>query len=365
VGIYKSVNSPYCIRDYKSINKEFGDITDLRALIDGAHNRGMSVILDWVGNHTSWDHPWIHAHKDWYKVDSAGNIETPGFGWTDVAQLDYSNNDMRQEMIADMKYWVYAANVDGFRCDYADGPPADFWKQAIDTLRNIGTHKLLFLAEGTRSDNYTAGFDYNFGFRFFGNLEAIYKKNKTVLSIDSINIKDYTDAEDGQQVVRYTTNHDVNGSDGTPLSLFGGERGSMAAFAVVACMKSVPMIYDGQEKGMERNIPFPFTSVKIDWTVHPEVTAAYKRIIAIRNGSNAIRRGKLASYSTNDVCAFTKTADNETVFVLSNMRNKPAKYKIPAAMVHSSWRDMISGKKVVLSNVMPLSAYSYMILKKG
>ncbi|RYE16123.1 MAG: hypothetical protein EOP51_26405, partial [Sphingobacteriales bacterium] len=143
VGIVNGINSPYSVQNYTAVNSEFGDINGLRAVVDGAHSRGMAVILDWVGNHTSWDNPWITAHKDWYLQNGAGQVQSPpGTGWNDVAQLNFNSNAMRLEQIRSMKYWVLKANIDGFRCDYADGPPVDFWKQAIDTLRNISSHKL-------------------------------------------------------------------------------------------------------------------------------------------------------------------------------------------------------------------------------
>src|SRR5450432_953762 len=62
VGILKSVNSPYCVRDYLSVSTEFGTLDDLRAIVDGAHSRNMAVMLDWVANHTAWDHSWISDH---------------------------------------------------------------------------------------------------------------------------------------------------------------------------------------------------------------------------------------------------------------------------------------------------------------
>src|SRR4051812_5723181 len=177
VGIVKTSNSPYCVRDYKAINSEFGTLQDLRDIVNGAHRRNMAVILDWVPNHTSFDNAWT-SNKSWYLQDSSGNIiSPPGRGWNDVAQLNFKNPDMRLAMISAMKYWVYTANIDGFRCDFADGPPVDFWKQAIDSLRNISSHKLLLLAEGTRSSNFEVGFDYSFGFRFFEKLKNIYQKN--------------------------------------------------------------------------------------------------------------------------------------------------------------------------------------------
>jgi len=361
VGILKSTNSPYCVKDYLDINKEFGTIKDLRSLVDGAHKRNMAVMLDWVGNHTSFDNPWT-KNKDWYKRDSTGKIISPN-GWNDIAQLNFNNADMRSTMISDMKYWVLTANIDGFRCDYADGPPVDFWKQAIDSLKSISNHHLLMLAEGQRAANYAAGFDYNFGFNFFEDLEAVYKKNKSVQSIDSLNIANYVGTSDGQQTVRYITNHDVNSSDGTPLDLFGGKKGSMAAFVVVAYMKGIPMIYNGQEVGTPYRLTFPFTSTKVDWTLNPNVTAEYKKIIALRNASNAIRRGSLTSYTNQDICAFTKEAGAEKVLVISNLRNTPVTFSIPSAVAATSWKDAFTGIKRTMNSTINLEPYSYIVLK--
>ena len=364
VGQLKAFNSPYCVKDYRAVNTEFGSLQDLKGLVDAAHNRNMAVILDWVANHTSWDNSWI-SNKAWYLQDGSGNIiSPPGMGWSDVAQLDFTNTDMRLAMINAMRYWVYNANIDGFRCDYADGPPADFWKQAIDTLRNIKTHKFLMLAEGSRSSNYSAGFDYNFGFNFFSTLKTIYSSNTSVLSIDNLNNTEYTSATGNQQVVRYTSNHDVDGSDGTPLQLFGGKDGSLASFVVVVYMKSVPMIYTGQEVGTAVKFIFPFTGAKVDWTINPDVTAAYKKIIAFRNNSAAIRQGQLTSYSTADVCAFTKVLGTDSVLVLVNLRNKVINYTLPAAIANSNWTDAYNASAIALTSQVSLQPYIYMVMKK-
>jgi glycosidase len=362
VGVLNAVNSPYATKDYNAVGSEFGTLDDFRALVDGAHKRKIAVMLDFVANHTSWDNPWI-ANKSWYVTDTAGNIIYP-HGWKDVAQLNFKNNDMRLALIRSMKSWVLKANIDGFRCDYADGPPADFWEQAIDTLRNIKSHKLLLLAEGSRPANFTAGFDYNFGFNFYGNLKRIYKNNRSVKSIDSVNIKEYKGATDGQAMVRYLTNHDVNSSDGTPLDLFGGKKGSMAAFVVIAYMKGVPLIYNGQEIGTPFRLVFPFTKTRIDWTINNrDVTAEYKKILAFRNNNETVRRGKLTSYSSDDVCAFTKTEGSKKVFVLSNLRNKTVTYTVPAGLANSQWKDAFNGSKIKVGNLITLEPYSYLVLK--
>ena len=361
VGVYKSINSPYCIRSLDSVGTEFGTLTDLRNLVDGAHSRNMAVILDWVVNQTSWDHPWITQHPNWYLQNSSGVIQ-PLTGYTDVAALNFSNDSMRSAMIFAMKSWVYRANVDGFRCDYADNPPIDFWQQTIDTLRNITTHNLLLLAEGTRSANYGAGFDYNFGFTFYGNLLPIIQGSSVTL-IDNANTSEFVGATGSQAIVRYLTNHDVDGSDGAPVTRLGGIPPANAAFVVVAYMKGVPFVYNGTEEAFPTAIVFPFTTVTINWGINPDVTAFYKQVIAFRDSSAAIRRGSLTSYDNNDVCAFTRTTGDSSVLVLVNLRNSTITYPVPAGLQNTSWTDAFAGTAVTVGAQVSLAPYQYMVLR--
>ena len=322
IGVLKTVNSPYCVRDYKAINSEFGTLDELRTLVEEAHKRRMVVLLDWVANHTAWDNPWI-ANKSWYKQDANGDIiSPPNTGWKDVAALNYENMDMRAAMIEAMRYWVFQANIDGYRCDAADFIPFDFWKQAIQSLRSIDTHKLLLFAEGRRKDQFTAGFDLEYGMSFYNNLvNRIYGTHQSVQSLDILNTTEYRDAIGDDQVVRYISNHDVDQSEGSPLTTLDGKAGSVAAFIVAAYMKGVPMIYDGQEVGCPMKLSFFDKSTPIDWSANPALLEEYKRIIALRNGSNAIRKGSLQSFCSDDVCAFSKTSDADEIFVVVNLRN--------------------------------------------
>ncbi|MFC7670015.1 alpha-amylase family glycosyl hydrolase [Hymenobacter humi] len=365
VGAVKSVNSPYSVKDYQAVNPEFGTLADLRTLVDAAHARGLSVMLDWVANHTAWDHGWITGHPDWYLRDAAGTIQSPpNTNYTDVAQLNFDSAPMRLAQIAAMKSWVFTANVDGFRFDYADAPTVFFWQQATDTLRNVKSHKLLLLAEGTRTANFNNGFDYNFGFNFYGGLRSVFRNGAPATTFDALNSSEYVNASGTQQVVRYTTNHDVNGSDGTPVAVFNGNAGAMSAFVIASCYKGVPMVYNGQEAGMTAAIPFPFTSVKVNWGVNPAVTRAYKQLLAARAGSAALRRGTPTAYSSADVCAFTKTAGAEQALVLANVRNSTQQYSVPAALVGTTWTNALQGGSVTLGNQVSLAAYGYLVLKK-
>jgi glycosidase len=362
VGILNGFNSPYAVKDYKAVGAEFGSLDDLRTLVTEAHNKNMAVILDWVANHTAWDNAWI-SNKTWYQRNDTGKIISPN-GYNDVAQLNFNNDTMRAAMIEALRYWVFTANIDGYRCDFADNVPVDFWKQALLSLRSINGRKLLMLSEGSRIENFRAGFELNFGFGFFSKLEEIYGDIKPATQLNDINKNEYLNVYGEQQVVRYTTNHDVNSSDGTPQELFGGDKGSLGAFVIAAYMKGVPMIYNGQEVGTPYRLSFPFTAQKIDWSKNPSMTAEYKKIIAFRNNSPAIRGGQLITYSSDDVVAFTKELDKEKDFILVNLRNKAVNYTLPASLAGSTWTNALNGDNISFTSTVTLQPYDYLVLKK-
>ena len=363
IGVEKAIGSPYAVKDYKAINTEFGSLEDLRTLVDEAHKKNMGVILDWVANHTSWDNAWITAHPDWYKKNDKGEIISPP-GWNDVAQLDYTNTEMKKEMLDAMTYWVYTANIDGFRCDYADGVPQSFWTDANNSIRKIKNQNFLMLAEGTKVTQFVAGFDYTFGFAYFDALKKVFKDGKSATTIQDANAAEYaTNYIDSQRIVRYTSNHDVNWSDGTPLDLFGGKKGSIATFVVAAYMKSVPMIYNAQEVGYAKKIDY-FHDVPIDWSTGDlDMLAEYKKIIAFRNSSDAIKRGTFKGYSNDAVSVFSMETDTEKVLVLSNLTNTAAKYIVPAPLSKIAWKDAFGGTAVTLTSEITLQPYQYMVLK--
>jgi glycosidase len=122
-----SLGSYYSIADYTAVNPEFGSLADVKALVEEAHARGIKVILDWVANHTAWDHPWATQHKDWFKLNKQGEIFPVTFNegtpqveyWTDVGALNYDSAALREAMIGEMAFWVRECDLDGFRCDVA------------------------------------------------------------------------------------------------------------------------------------------------------------------------------------------------------------------------------------------------------
>src|SRR5690606_38297407 len=94
----KYLGSYYAISDYTAINPDLGTKEDFDKLVQTAHDNGIYVILDWVANHTGWDHKWITEHPEYYHKNAKGEVTDPlnpetgeSWGWTDVAHLDYTS----------------------------------------------------------------------------------------------------------------------------------------------------------------------------------------------------------------------------------------------------------------------------------
>ncbi len=361
IGGIKSVNSPYSVQDYKGVNPEFGDLEDLQLLVEEAHARGMAVILDWVANHTAWDNDWID-NKAWYTRDVRGQIIIPaGTNWQDVADLNFNNSSMKLAMIDAMKYWVLAANVDGFRCDAADFVPKSFWEEAIVALKAIPNRKLIYLAEGAREDHFDAGFEMNYSWDFYTTLKNVYN-GQSAAAIFTTNTSEYSEIPTGGHKLRFTTNHDESAWDATPVTLFGGLEGSVSAFVIAAYLSGVPLIYGSQEIGVANTIPF-FSNTTLTWTQNRDVLQAYSALMEYYTGSESLRHGTLTAYASTNVVAFKKQELTE-VLVLVNVRNSEQSWTVPTALQNTTWTNALEEEPYSLTTSATLEPYEYLVLER-
>ncbi|MBF4492267.1 Ig-like domain-containing protein [Flavobacterium sp. MR2016-29] len=362
----RSSASPYCIKDFKAVGSEYGSLSDLRTLVDGAHSRGMAVILDIAINGTSWDNAWTTTHPEYY-MRSGTTIQQLG-NFSDIAALDLNSSATRGAIKDAMRYWILAANVDGYRCDYANNPPLDFWSEVISNIRGISSHKLLMLAEGDRQANFTAGFDMNFGDRWFWNaLKDVAAGGPVSTRFQTINDYEYANATGSNQAVRYTGNHDTYTNDNgvqRPFVIFNNHNGIVANFLVSAYMKGVPFLMSGQEIDYEPKTDWPWTNFKFNWSQNPTAAADFAKILNFRTSSAAVRRGDLTMYANDDISIFTKTLGTEKVIVMSNLRNASKSYVIPAALAGTYVNPYNNNASVTLTTgtIRTFAAYEYLVL---
>lgn len=248
-----SLGSYYSVRDYKAVNPEFGTMEDFKNLVNKAHELGFKVILDWVANHTSFDHQWATDHPEWYTRDEKGNIVSP-FDWTDVADLKYDNNPaLWDAMIDALKFWVVEANIDGYRCDVAGMVPVAFWEKARTELDAVKPVFMLAEDEGQR-DLMKKAFDANYGWEFHHIMNNIAKGEKNAADVWAYFAKEDTLFAPTSFRMMMTSNHDENSWNGTEFERMGD---GAKAFAVMAyTIPGFPMMYNGQEVALNKRLLF-------------------------------------------------------------------------------------------------------------
>ena len=366
IGEVKSKNSPYSVKDYKAVAPEYGTVEDLKTLVQECHERNMGVILDWVANHTAWDNKWMDEHPDWYTHDKDGNIiYPPGTDWTDVADLNYDNHQMRKAMIDAMRFWVDSVGVDGFRCDVADQVPLDFWSDCISKLRKAAKpRKLIMLAEGANPDNFSAGFDMNYAWEFMRAIDDVMNGDKVVKLINA-DKNEYEKMERGKYKMRFTTNHD-EATKASPIQQYGGVRASVAAFVATTMLHGGMLVYGSQEVGYPETINF-FKYVPVNWSANPELRNEYKKLIAIYNEHPALRSsGKVTPCDDdeNNVLCVDRVINNDHVLVIVNVRNKNSTFEPPTMWVNRPVTDLMTGEEKTLPIHLTVEPYQYILLGK-
>jgi len=339
---------------------------DLKELVDLAHQNGMIVILDWVANHTGWDHPWLKSHPEYYTKNDKGKITDPlnadgtSKGWQDVADLNYDNKQMRKEMINDMVFWLNNAGIDGFRCDVAGEVPIDFWQEAIHTLRQ--TKPVFMLAEAWEpeliKDNM---FDACYAWEGHFLLVDVAKGKKTVKDWKNYMQKIDTMYEPDDILMNFTANHDENSWKGTEDEAFGKAKELMRVMTFM--IKGIPLIYSGQEYGLKHRLKF-FEKDLIDRTDGNDFEF-FTKLGQLKNNNPALNGGKNpADYkdvktNNKNVLAVKRKKRKDMLIFVGNFSDKPQKFKVSYDGVY---KDYFSGKTVDLKQNLELPAWSYWVL---
>ncbi len=360
-GQKNAVGSPYCVKDYKAVSPSYGTLDNLKALVEKAHSEDMLVIMDWVANHTSWDNAWIDQHKDWYTQDDNGNIISPeGQNWSDVADLNYDNADMRKAMQDAMLYWINEADIDGFRCDYAEGVPTDFWSETIPLLREAKQGTLLMLAEGSQASLFDAGFDLVYAWNTPYRLQDIFTGDADVDELYTSYTSEYTGIPTGKLRMGYITNHDMS-SENSPIQTLGGEEGALSAFVATLGLGGCPMIYSSQEIGYAEPLSF-FGFKDIDWTSNADYQADYEKLMQIYHDSEALQMGDVRFYQTKAISIY-RTSANERVLIFINPSNQEQSLNLPIERVGDSTTDLWTGESQTLPHSITMQPYEFKLFK--
>lgn len=359
-----TLGSYYAVQDYQKVNPAYGTMDDLKALVKKAHEMGFKVILDWVANHTGWDNPLIEEHPDWY-TQKDGKIVSPVEDWSDVADLNYDNRDMRNYMIESLKFWVKEADVDGYRCDMAGMVPTDFWEEARVALDSV--KPLFMLAEAWEPELTQKAFDACYGWDLHHLMNDLAQGRKDGSALQAYFAKVDTLYPARTIIMNFIDNHDENSWSGYVKERMGDAHKVYAVMSYT--VPGMPLIYTGQEAGLNKRLQF-FEKDPVDWAVDTTLATFYRQLNDLKHANAALAAGVekgtfriLKQDNEQGIFAFERSAGDNQVIVVLNLtgQNQNVRLETP---VTGTFRDYFAGVDAEISQQFDLGGNSFKVFVK-
>jgi glycosidase len=360
-----TLGSPYAIRDYSEIDPTLGTPDDLKTLIKTIHEAGMRVILDLVANHMAVDSIWRNDYPEYFLKNDRGDITRKISEWSDVIDLDYTNQELQARMRKVICTWVERFDLDGFRCDVAGLVPTDFWEMVYNSLIKI-KDDIFLLAEWESTNMHPSAFHATYDWSTHFVLQDIYEgKRPAKDAVTWVNEKKANYPRNALPM-RFTENHDfVRTRD-----KFGTD--SFYPFVVFNYLiYGIPLIYCGQEFGLKK-IPNLFDKDPIDWDQFDgRIFGFYKKLISLRKKYPAFSSRKLKNIGNDkpdQIVSILKSNNESKILAILNFSQEKLDVKIDIAdSYHSDQKivDLYSGKKIEISELSDfrIDPFGYYLLK--
>ncbi|MFN3196956.1 MAG: alpha-amylase family glycosyl hydrolase [Bradymonadia bacterium] len=282
----------YDVTDYRGINPDYGTMADFERLLDEAHARGISVVIDLVVNHSSAQHPWFidartgeeAEHRDWYvwrRTDprwqapfglgptlwhgAPGGWLYYGVFWSGMPDLNHRNEAVYAEMLDTAREWL-DRGVDGFRFDAVrylieteDGELADIdethdWFKRLRADLDATHPEALLLAEAwSNTEKVAAYYGDDDELHLAFNFDLSQAIQQATITGDASGLRFTLDSARRTFATRrfeapFITNHDMN-------RLMRDNRVGVPEFKVAMALlmglPGTPFLYYGEEIGME------------------------------------------------------------------------------------------------------------------
>ena len=361
-----TLGSYYSISDYISLNPEYGTYDDLASVIDKIHELNMKVIIDWVANHTAWDHVWTLTRPDFFSKDEAGNFRPPYPDWADVIHLNYGNDELWDAMVDDMKFWVSNFDIDGFRCDMAHLVPLDFWQHARTRLDK--EKKLFWLAE-TEEAKYHEVFDASYTWEFLHKMEAFWRRETDINGLVEVLQRYQITFPENALRMFFTSNHDENSHSGSEYERMGQ---AAKVFAVLcATWRGIPLVYSGQELPNTHRLRF-FEKDAIPWTGNSGLHHFYKTLLNLHSIHPALHAADKSAYpllmptmQDDKLFSFLRRKEDRAVLVILNLSDDDTNVTLQNENITGRYKNVFTGEFTDLTNAsLSIKAWDYLIYGK-
>ena len=344
------LGSYYAASDYTSVNPEFGTLDDFRILVRDAHELDFKVIIDWVANHTGWDHKWTQAHPDYYEKDDVTGDFKIASGMDDIIELNFHNPELVRAMIDAMKFWITECDIDGFRCDLAFWVELEFWKEARKELDAIKPLFWLGELDPLEHPEYMGTFDAAYTWTWMHRTEDFYKKHLSLDALCAV-LKQYDAIGDSSMRTWFTSNHDENSWNGSEYEKYGEMAKALAVFSCT--WNGIPLIYSGQELPNLKRLKF-FEKDEIQWTGDNQLHDFYKALLHLHATNPALRAGEprsttqVVNTSKDHVFAYLRKNGEHEVIVILNFSKGSANFNLDS--INGKFREVLSGTDSEFAN---------------
>ena len=366
-----TLGSYYSIIDYCQMNPEFGTREDFEHFLQTAHDLGFKVILDWVANHTAPDSEWT-KNEGWHYRDSLGNLMVQ-YDWTDISKLDYHNQDMRNEMLRCMRWWMDSIGIDGFRCDVAGEVPTDFWNWAMADIRKDHPDMFTLAEDEDKAQELTeTAFDMYYGWTLHHLMNGVAQGKNSVEDLWAYFAKADSTIRPNAIRMNFITNHDENSWNGTEFERMGNSVPLWSAFCYV--VPGMPMIYTGQLSGNHHRLEF-FEKDLIDANPEYAQDKLYKQLNQLRADNKALHSPEIGApmvriaADNEHIFACVRHAEGKwcdnTVIAVMNMSGEEQTVTLDLTGYEGKY-DCICGKKIALeaTQTFQLKPWEYKIFTK-
>ena len=365
-----SLGSYYSVKDYLKVNPEFGTDKDFRSLVKAIHSQGMYVILDWVANHSSWDNPLATQHPEWYSRGRNGKFQsTPWRDYDDIIDFDYSQPGLRKYMTEALKFWVKEYDIDGYRCDVASFVPIDFWENARKELDAI--KPVFMLAEAEDKELHRRAFDATYNWTLWNILHQIAINNKSVKTLGEAYIAEHVSIFPKEGIrMNFIDNHDKNSWEGNQYSNFGPALKAVTVFTVM--MDGTPLVYSGQEAGLDRSLLF-FERDPIEWKKH-ENEALYTTLFALKHKNQALWNGnrggemvRIMNDKMDQIISFVREKNCDKVITFINLSMEKVQVNFDTSYDSGNYTNLFTGKPQRISEKMTITMepWEYLVLHQS
>ncbi|MFT3793181.1 alpha-amylase family glycosyl hydrolase [Flavobacterium sp.] len=371
IGVEKrkgKLGSYYSVKDYYGINPEFGTKEDFKHLVDKIHSMGMHVIVDWVANHSSWDNPLAKDHPDWYSKTPEGHFQpTPWYDWDDVIDFDYDNPELRKYMTGALKYWVKDFDIDGYRCDVAGFIPVDFWENVRYELDQI--KPVFMLGEWESRDLHKKAFDMTYSWSLWEKMTAVTRDHKPLAGLVEYMAHDVSTFPRNAYRMTFTDNHDKNSWEGNQYSNFGD--GLEAAMVLAGTVNGMPLVYSGQEAGLNRSLQF-FDKDLIEWKQHP-FAGMYQKLFELKhqnqalwNGANGGEMIRIFNDKPQQVISFSREKNGDQILSIVNFSAQPTTVILDSKYQKGNYKEWFNQTdyKIKGADAFTLAPWKYLVLVK-